>query len=59
MVSSLEEQHGLEHELLDAKVDKLSAAALARLDEVHLESLGCFTQNRARKSTGVRAEKLF
>jgi|AntAceMinimDraft_5_1070358.scaffolds.fasta_scaffold131416_1 hypothetical protein len=35
MVSSLEEQQSLERELLNAKVDKLSAAALARLDEVH------------------------
>jgi hypothetical protein len=38
MVSSLEEQQSLERELLDAKVDKLSAAALALLDEVHLQS---------------------
>jgi len=37
MVSSLEEEQSLKHELLDTKVEKLSAAALALLDEVHAE----------------------
>lgn len=37
MVSSLEKEQSLKYELLDTKVEKLSAAALALLDEVHAE----------------------
>ena len=37
MVSSLEEEQSLKHELIDTKVEKLSAAARTLLDEVRVE----------------------